>query len=111
MVDLESRLGPNLRDLLGHRPSGTLTDGLVLLSAWTYGERLRHRAGKKDGHKQWTAKLALQSLQFWLLFIARIAAASGTTVIVTHQVAHVVDAGFSKLLSASIFGLAGITSS
>jgi len=76
-----------------------------------YGEKLRHRAEKKDDHQQWTAKLALQSLQFWLLFIARIAAASGTTVIVTHQVAHVVDVGFSKLLSASIFGLAGITSS
>lgn len=66
---------------------------------------------KKPGTKQWTAKLALQSLQFWLLFIARIGAASGTIVIVTHQVAHVVDVGFSKLLSASIFGLAGITSS
>jgi MFS family permease len=50
-------------------------------------------------------------LQFWLLFIARVGAASGTTVIVTHQVAHVVDVGFSKLLAASIFGLAGLTSS
>jgi MFS family permease len=50
-------------------------------------------------------------LQFWLLFISRIAAACGTTVIVTHQVAHVVDVGFSKFLAASVFGLAGITSS
>ena len=76
-----------------------------------YGEKLRHHGAKKDDRAQWSAKLALKSLQFWLLFIARIAAASGTTVIVTHQVAHVVDVGFSKLLSASIFGLAGITSS
>jgi MFS family permease len=76
-----------------------------------YGERLRDRVERKKNQQQWTAKLALQSLQFWLLFIARIAAASGTTVIITHQVAHVVDVGFSKLLSASIFGLAGITSS
>lgn len=60
---------------------------------------------------RWTAKLALQSLQFWLLFVARIAAACGTTVIVTHQVAHVVDVGFSTFLAASVFGLAGITSS
>jgi MFS family permease len=50
-------------------------------------------------------------LQFWLLFISRIAAACGTTVIVTHQVAHVADVGFSKFLAASVFGLAGITSS
>jgi MFS family permease len=76
-----------------------------------HGEHLRHPVEKKDNQNQWTARLALQSLQFWLLFIARIAAASGTTVIVTHQVAHVVDVGFSKFLSASIFGLAGITSS
>src|SRR5262249_18615643 len=76
-----------------------------------YGQPVRHRVEKKDNENQWTGRLALQSLQFWLLFIARIAAASGTTVIVTHQVAHVVDVGFSKFLSASIFGLAGITSS
>src|SRR4029079_18599706 len=76
-----------------------------------YGEHLRPRAEKKTSPNQWTARLALRSLQFWLLFVARIAAASGTTVIVTHQVAHVVDVGFSKLLSASIFGLAGVTSS
>lgn len=66
---------------------------------------------KATGENQWTAKLALQSLQFWLLFVSRIAAACGTTVIVTHQVAHVVDVGFSKFLAASVFGLAGITSS
>ena len=72
-------------------------------------QRAQPRSEKKDN--QWTAKLALRSLQFWLLFIARIAAACGTTVIVTHQVAHVVDVGFSKFLAASVFGLAGITSS
>ena len=76
-----------------------------------HGHSGAHGAVKKAEGNQWTAKLALQSLQFWLLFIARIGAASGTTVIVTHQVAHVVDVGFSKLLAASVFGFAGITSS
>jgi MFS family permease len=76
-----------------------------------FGHQAGGLAHKTAGDNQWTAKLALQSLQFWLLFIARIAAAAGTTVIVTHQVAHVVDVGFSKLLAASVFGLAGITSS
>lgn len=76
-----------------------------------HGEHLRHRSGKGAEAGRWTAKLALQSLQFWLLFIARVAAACGTTVIVTHQVAHVADVGFSKFLAASIFGFAGITSS
>ncbi|HUK42593.1 MAG TPA: MFS transporter [Candidatus Acidoferrales bacterium] len=95
--------------------------GIVLIvllpMAWVfyqhgpYGEKLRAHREIKTNENQWTAKLALRSLQFWLLFIARICAASGTTVIVTHQVAHVVDVGYSKLLAASIFGLAGITSS
>jgi MFS family permease len=76
-----------------------------------YGEKLRAKKEQKTVGNQWTAKLALRSLQFWLLFFARICAASGTTVIVTHQVAHVVDVGYSKLLAASVFGLAGITSS
>jgi MFS family permease len=76
-----------------------------------YGEKLRSKKGPKPNQNQWTAKLALRSLQFWLLFFARICAASGTTVIVTHQVAHVADIGYSKLVAASIFGFAGITSS
>ncbi len=76
-----------------------------------HGEKQRRRGQKKSGQNQWTAGLTLQSLQFWLLFIARVGAASGTTVIITHQVAHVVDVGFSKFLAASVFGLAGFTSS
>src|SRR5687768_1152413 len=76
-----------------------------------HGGRLHRDSEKSTAGNQWTARLALQSLQFWLLFISRIAAACGTTVIVTHQVAHVVDVGFSKFLAASVFGLAGITSS
>src|SRR5262249_44170796 len=76
-----------------------------------FGERLRSKKESKPNEHRWTAKLALRSWQFWLLFFARICAASGTTVIVTHQVAHVVDVGYSKLLAATIFGLAGITSS
>jgi MFS family permease len=76
-----------------------------------FGEKLRHHGQKRSEQNQWTAKLALKSLQFWLLFFARICAAAGTTVIVTHQVAHVVEVGYSQLLAASIFGFAGITSS
>lgn len=72
-----------------------------------YAERLSESNRSRN---QWTTRLALQSLQFWLLFLARIFAASGTTVIVTHQVAHVVDIGYSRFYAASIFGLVGITS-
>jgi predicted MFS family arabinose efflux permease len=76
-----------------------------------HGARHHGSSPHASAENQWTARLALRSLQFWLLFIARIGAASGTTVIVTHQVAHVVDVGYSRLLAATIFGLAGATSS
>lgn len=76
-----------------------------------FGEKLRRHEHEKRDQNQWTSKLALKSAQFWLLFFARVCAASGTTVIVTHQVAHVVEVGYSQLLAASVFGLAGITSS
>ncbi|MBI2358533.1 MAG: MFS transporter, partial [Deltaproteobacteria bacterium] len=72
-----------------------------------YRGRPSQREGAKD---QWTARMALRSLQFWFLFIARIFAAGGTTLIVTHQVAHVVDVGFSPLFAATVFGLMGMTS-
>ena len=76
-----------------------------------HGARHRGRSKRDAGEKQWTARLALKSLQFWMLFMARVGAAAGTTVIITHQVAHVVDVGYSRLLAATIFGFAGVTSS
>jgi len=87
---------------------------LLLPIVWAFYQHGPHgikaSRPKESIANQWTARLALQSLQFWLMFMGRIMAASGTTVIVTHQVAHVVDLGFSRFLAATIFGLVGITS-
>lgn len=87
---------------------------LVLLPiSWSFYRPGPHRersGGRAGARSQWTPRLALRSLQFWFLFIARIFAAGGTTVIVTHQVAHVVDVGFSRLFAATVFGLMGMTS-
>ncbi len=82
----------------------------LVLGFYRRGPYVEKVSGSSESRNQWTARLALQSLQFWLLFLARIFAASGTTVIVTHQVAHVVDIGYSRFFAATIFGLMGITS-
>jgi MFS family permease len=58
----------------------------------------------------WTVKRALTNWAFWLLFIARTLASMGNQVIVTHQIAHVVDIGYAKVFAASIFGLMGVVS-
>src|SRR5262249_15671818 len=42
-----------------------------------FGERFRSKKESKADDHRWTAKLALRSWQFWLLFLARICAASG----------------------------------
>src|SRR3972149_11500026 len=82
----------------------------IVLGFYRRGPYADKGSEKSGSRNQWTARLALQSLQFWFLFIARIFAAGGTTVIVTHQVAHVVDVGFSPLFAATVFGLMGMTS-
>jgi len=93
---------------------GALVAVLVLplvLIFYRRGPYLEAPARQAETQNQWTLKLALRSIQFWALFFARINAASGTTVIVTHQVAHVVDIGYSGLFAATVFGLMGLTSS
>ena len=92
--------------------AGCVVVALLPLVATLYrrGPHTGKAAEGRESHNQWTAKLALKSLQFWLLFFARIFAAGGTTVIVTHQVAHVVDIGYSRLYAATIFGFVGMTS-
>jgi MFS family permease len=93
---------------------GSLVTVLVLplvLIFYSRGPYLEAPARQTETRNQWTLKLALRSVQFWALFFARINAASGTTVIVTHQVAHVVDIGYSGLFAATVFGFMGLTSS
>ena len=82
----------------------------LVLTLYRRGPYTGKTSGGSESRNQWTARLALHSLQFWLLFFARIFAAGGTTVIVTHQVAHVVDIGYSRLYAATIFGFVGIAS-
>jgi MFS family permease len=82
----------------------------LILMFYERGPHRGRSAVAGTDENQWTAKLALQSLQFWLLFFSRVMAAGGTTVIVTHQVAHVVDIGYSRLYAATIFGLLGVAS-
>lgn len=62
------------------------------------------------GDGDWTVKQALTNSSFWLLFTARVLASLGNQIIVTHQVAHVVDVGYSKIFAASIFGIMGVVS-
>ncbi|HEY2989580.1 MAG TPA: MFS transporter [Candidatus Binatia bacterium] len=86
---------------------GLLPMVLIFYQPGPYAEK---QGEENKAGNRWTAKLALKSGQFWLIFFARVFAAGGTTVIVTHQVAHVVDIGYSRLYAATVFGLVGMAS-
>ena len=59
---------------------------------------------------EWSASLALRSIQFWSVFISRMLGSVGTMLIVTHQVAHVVDIGYSHIWAAGVFGVMAFVS-
>ena len=73
----------------------------------------RERSGGTTGAAaagEWSTALALRSLQFWSLFISRMLGSIGTMLIVTHQVAHVVDIGYSHIWAAGVFGIMAFVS-
>lgn len=65
---------------------------------------------KPETESDWTVRRALRHSGFWLLFGARVLASMGNQIVVTHQIAHAVDVGYTKIFAASIFGLMGIVS-
>lgn len=68
-------------------------------------------AGKaRDGKTDWTVGQALVSPVFLLLFVSRVLASTGNSIVTTHQIAHVVDIGYTKLFAATVFGFMGISS-
>jgi len=91
-----------------------ITALLVVPPAWfipTPKSGQSAQSAKAEGKKSdWTVRETLTTLSFWLLFSSRVLASMGNQIVVTHQIAHAVDAGFSKLFAASIFGLMGVAS-
>lgn len=63
-----------------------------------------------EGVRSWTFRDALHSRRFWLLFLSRILATTGVNMLTVHQVAYMVDVGFSKMTAASAFGVVGLLS-
>ncbi len=60
--------------------------------------------------EEWTPGKAIRTYRFWMLFGAFLFG-NFTTIVTVHQVAFLVDVGYSKLFAASIFGLIGAITS
>jgi MFS family permease len=62
-----------------------------------------------DG-REWTLPAALRSREFWLVTAAFTCLNSPNQLVLTHHVAHLVEAGQTKILVAGIVGLVGLVS-
>jgi MFS family permease len=62
------------------------------------------------GGREWTLPAALRSREFWLVTAAFTCLNSPNQLVLTHHVAHLVEAGQAKILVAGIVGLVGLVS-
>ncbi len=58
----------------------------------------------------WTLKRVLKAFPFWALFVANFVLPIGIFPVAIHQVAYIIDLGYSKILAAFIFGMMGLLS-
>ena len=63
-----------------------------------------------QSRRLWTVHEALKTREFWALALAQVLIPAGILPIAAHQVAYLVDAGFSKVMAAAILGYMGFMS-
>ncbi len=59
----------------------------------------------------WTLGLAVRTRRFWFILFGRFLELAPVQLVLAHQAAYFVDAGFDKLLAASVVGTVGIVGS
>ena len=64
----------------------------------------------REPHRQWTVRDAIRTREFWALFAVQILVPVGIFPISVHQVAYLVDTGFSVTFAAAILGHMGLMS-
>lgn len=60
---------------------------------------------------QWTLRAALCTRPLWWMVLMNFCAGFQTHMLVVHQAAHIVDAGYSRILAASLVGLVSLLAS
>jgi MFS family permease len=58
----------------------------------------------------WTLRRSMKTLPFWALFISFFLIPLGIFPVAIHQVAYIIDQGYSKILAALVFGTMGLLS-
>jgi MFS family permease len=66
---------------------------------------------ERNGRADWTLARAMKTLPFWSLFFSFFLIPLGMFPVIIHQVAYIIDQGYSKAVAASIFGVVGLLGS
>jgi len=61
-------------------------------------------------NREWTVGMAVRTSRCWLLAAVKLLGGIATQMIFVHQVVYMVDAGYDRMLAASIVGLIGLLS-
>ena len=61
-------------------------------------------------NREWTLRMAVKTSRCWLLATVKLLGGIATQMIFVHQVVYMVDAGYDRMLAASIVGLIGLLS-
>jgi MFS family permease len=90
---------------------GQFTDGIVTGSPGIHASQVN--GSRKDTQipalsDQWTLRSSLHTRAFWWLVLLNISVGFCINLMVVHQAAHVVDAGYSPSMAALVVGLVGL---
>ena len=90
---------------------GQFTDGIAPGSPGIHASQVN--GSQKDTQTpalsdQWTVRSSLHTSAFWWLALMNICAGFSINLMVVHQAAHVVDAGYSPSMAALVVGLVGL---
>src|SRR5665254_10012 len=66
---------------------------------------------KEWASREWDLRSAMRTRRFWLVSVARGLELLSLQMLLTHQAAFFVDAGFDKMVAASVVGTVGIVGS
>ncbi len=90
---------------------GQFPDGIVPDSGGTYAPQPNEfPKDTQSPHlpEQWTLRAAICTKAFWWMTLLNSSVGFSTNMLVVHQAAHVVDAGYSPSLAALLVGLVGL---
>ena len=90
---------------------GQFPDGVIPASGGInapHSEGFPKDYGSSHLSQQWTLRTALCSRAFWWIGLVNSCVGFTTNMLVVHQAAHVVDAGYSPSLAALLVGLVGL---